>query len=70
MGLGLGEVSEKGAAEGQQLDSRERLREVRMGAGISRSAGSPLNPSKAVMRGHQARASSSMELGVGWEQRP
>lgn len=34
LGLGLGEVSEKGAAEGQQLGSRERLRELRRGAGI------------------------------------
>lgn len=35
MGLGLGEVSEKGTAEGQQLDCMERLTKLRVGAGIS-----------------------------------
>lgn len=35
LGLGLGEVSEKGTAEGQQLDGLERLRKLGVGAGIS-----------------------------------
>lgn len=35
LGLGLGEVSEKGTAEGQQLAFQARLQELRLGEGNS-----------------------------------
>lgn len=58
MGLGLGEVLEEGAAEGRQLEGLERQPERRVGAGTSLEVGSPCDPCKAGMWGHQARTSS------------